>query len=87
MEIPYYHSMISSSKLQLKRVARGFGLILSILMCVFWLVTSGLLANLYREFCDELDDRGMKCTDTDRRFAATPVLGFFCLVGWVRNCI
>ena len=53
-------------------------------MCAFWLVTSALLANLYREFCDDLEEPS-ECGDTDRRFIATPVLGFVCLAGWVRN--
>ena len=76
--------MFHALTLQLKRLANGFGLFLSILMCVFWLVTSALLANLYREFCDDLEEPN-ECGDTDRRFIATPVLGFVCLAGWVRN--
>lgn len=65
-------------------LANGFGLFLSILMCAFWLVTRALLANLYREFCNDLEEPD-ECGDTDRRFIATPVLGFVCLAGWVRN--
>ena len=52
-------------------------------MAVYWLISSALLADLYRDYCDELDDRDFECTDTDERFIATPVLGFVCLVGWV----
>jgi len=72
-------------KLQLKRLAYGFGLMLSILMGIFWLMTSSLLVFLYNDFCDEVEDRGGECTDTDEKFIATPVLGFFCMIGWVRN--
>ena len=55
-------------------------------MCVFWLVTSSLLANLYREFCD-IDDleEPTECDDINQRFIATPVLGFICFAGWVRK--
>jgi len=79
-----YYAII---KLQLRRLAYGFGLIVSILMGIFWLVTSSLLAFLYNEFCDELEDQpgDQECTDTDEKFIATPVLGFFCMIGWVRN--
>ena len=52
------------------------------MMIVFWIVTSALLANLYREFCDNLDN-DQECNEIDERFIATPVLGFFCFVGWV----
>ena len=71
-------------KLQLKRLANAFGLLLDIMMTVFWLVTSALLANLYREFCDNLED-DEECNEIDERFIATPVLGFFCFVGWVSS--
>ena len=70
--------------MQLKRLAHGLSLVLSALMCAFWIVTSGLLANLYNEFCDNLEGDA-ECDDTDKRFIATPVLGFFCFIGWVRN--
>ena len=53
-------------------------------MIVFWIVTSGLLANLYREFCDNLKD-DEECNETDERFVATPALGFICFVGWVSS--
>jgi len=69
-------------------------LVVSIGMAVYWLISSALLADLYRDYCDELDDRSqdlgidLECTDTDERFIATPVLGFVCLVGWVSiKCI
>ena len=54
------------------------------MMIVFWIVTSILLANLYREFCDNLKD-DQECDETDERFIATPALGFFCSVGWVSS--
>ena len=53
-------------------------------MIVFWIVTSALLANLYREFCDNLKDDA-ECNEIDERFTATPVLGFICFVAWVRT--
>ena len=57
------------------------------MMIVLWIVTSALLANLYREFCDNLKDDD-ECNETDERFTATPVLGFICFVAWVRTlCI
>jgi len=52
-------------------------------MAVFWLISSALLADLYRDYCEELDDRGIECDDTDERFIATPILGFVTMVGWV----
>ena len=71
-------------KLQLKRLANIFGLLLDIMMIVFWIVTSSLLANLYREFCDNLRN-DQECNEIDERFIATPVLGFFCFVAWVSS--
>jgi len=52
-------------------------------MAVFWLISSALLADLYRDYCEELDDADRECNDTDERFIATPVLGFVAMVGWV----
>ena len=71
-------------KLQLRRLANVFGLLLDIMMIVFWIVTSVLLANLYREFCDNLAD-DEECNEIDERFIATPALGFFSFVGWVSS--
>lgn len=70
--------------MQLKCLAHGFSLLLSALMCLFWIISSGLLVYLYKEFCDNLEE-GEKCDEYDKRFIATPVLGFFCFVGWVRS--
>ncbi|XP_065884153.1 uncharacterized protein [Dysidea avara] len=66
----------------IKRLGHAFNLLVSFGMGVFWLITSALLADLYRDYCDKLDDRGDECTDTDERFIATPILGFCTLVGW-----
>ena len=71
--------------MQLKYLAHGFSLLLSALMCVFWIITSGLLARLYNEFCDNLADPDAECDERDEKFIVTPVLGFFCFIGWVRN--
>ena len=71
--------------MQLKRLAHGFSLSLSALMCVLWIVSSGLLARLYDEFCKNLANPDDECDERDKRFIATPALGFLCFAGWVRN--
>jgi len=53
-----------------------------------WLVTSVLLSTLYRQFCDQLEkESDEKCNEIDKKFIATPVLGFFCFIGWVRSSL
>ncbi|XP_065905153.1 uncharacterized protein [Dysidea avara] len=64
-----------------KRLAHFFSLLFSIIMAVYLLVTSALLANLYTRYCDEIDEFS-KCEEDERRFLVIPVFGFLTMVGW-----
>jgi len=77
MHASLYHNF------QIKRLGHAFGLLVSCGMAVYWLISSALLADLYRDYCDKLEERDTECDDTDRRFIATPVMGVITLIGWV----
>ncbi|XP_065896346.1 uncharacterized protein [Dysidea avara] len=62
-----------------KRLAHLFSLLFSIIMSVYLLVTSALLANLYTSFCDEESE---ECGDDERNFLVLPLFGFLTLIGW-----
>lgn len=67
----------------LARLSHLFGMIWSIVMAVYYLITSGLTANLYVRYCDR--DSGPDCNDDESRFNLFPVLGFFIMIAWVSN--
>ena len=48
-------------------------------MALYYLITSGLIANLYVRYCDDKDE----CNDDDSKFNLFPVLGFFIMITWV----
>lgn len=71
---------------QLARLANFFSLIWSIVMAVYYLITSGMTANLYTRYCDNKEEfLGLPgdCDADDRKFTLIPVLGFFIMVAWV----
>ena len=63
-------------------------MIWSIIMAVYMLITSALIANLYTRYCDRQEDNGGECDDdVDGKFTIFPVLGFAILVVWVSSTI
>ena len=50
-------------------------------MGVYLLVTSALLANLYKRYCNEEYE---ECTDDEKNFLVLPLFGFLTMMGWVR---
>ena len=67
--------------LQYTRVSQLFTLIWSIIMALYMLITSALIANLYTRYCDreENECRG----DVEAKFTIFVVFGFIILVIWV----
>lgn len=55
----------------------------AIVMAVYYLITSSLIANLYTRYCDDKDGTNDECDDDDRKFTIFPVFGFFIMVSWV----
>ena len=58
-------------------------MIWSIVMAVYYLITSALIANLYTRYCDAQEDNDLECDEDDDKFALFPVFGFFIMVAWV----
>ena len=58
-------------------------MIWSIIMAVYYLITSALIANLYTRYCDAQEDPNSECDEDDDKFALFPVFGFFIMVAWV----
>jgi len=48
------------------------------LMAVYWIITTALLGDLYRQYCDDFE-----CDERERKFLALPILSGFCIAGWV----
>jgi len=72
--------------LQYTRLSQFFTMIWSIIMALYMLITSALIANLYTRYCDRQEDRGSECDDdVDAKFTVFPVFGFFILVVWVSD--
>ena len=69
---------------QFKRLAHFLSLFLSIIMTIYLLVTSSLLADLYRRYCDQ--DFG-ECGDDERNFLTIPLFGYLTMIGWVRQSV
>jgi len=56
--------------------------IFSTMLAVFWLITSSLLANLFRDAC-EIGVSDNRCISEEDDFIAVPVVGFVIMVLWV----
>ena len=69
---------------QFKRLAHLLSLLISIIMAIYLLVTSSLLADLYRRFCDQ---DFVECEDDARNFLTIPLFGYLTMIGWVRQSV
>ena len=70
--------------MQFKRLAHLLSLLLSIMMTVYLLVTSSLLADLYSKYCDQ---EFVECGYDERHFLTIPLFGFLTMIGWVRQSV
>ena len=68
--------------LQLSRLANLFGMLWAIIMAVYYLITSALIANLYNRYCDDGD-----CDADESKFTVFPVLGFIIMITWVSSYV
>jgi len=71
--------------LQYFRLSQLFAMVWSIVMSVYYLITSALIANLYTRYCNDKEDKGSECDEDDEKFIAFPVFGFFIMVTWVSD--
>ena len=69
--------------LQFKKLAHLLTLIWAVVLAIYWVIISSMLANLYQRYCDDLEDRGGECDDDDEKFITLPVIGFLCMGAWV----
>ena len=75
--------------MQFKKLAYGLSVLFSIIMFIMFLVTSSLMADLYRKFCDYVQDINkpflpVECGEHQRSFMTLPLFGYFTMIVWVR---
>ena len=69
--------------LQFQKCAHFLTLFWAVLLAIYWVIISSMLANLYQRYCDDLEDRGSGCDNDDKKFITLPVMGFLCMGTWV----
>ncbi|XP_065908590.1 uncharacterized protein [Dysidea avara] len=60
------------------QLSQLFTIIWAMIMAVYMLITSALIANLYTRYCDDATE----CQGYERKFIIFPVFGFFLMVAW-----